>query len=213
MTLLLPAVLVATMSAPVAETLTLMPGCVGMCGNISIPYPFGIGNGCFRKGFEVSCVNNSVPVRAGTDKDIPVLNLSLSPHPVARVLLPVAWQCFNSTGYVTGSFDGGVGMNPEGVYRISSDLNQLVVLGCNTFAKIQSGVSGRFNYQFYTGCVAFANDSGGPIDGACTGLDCCSVGVPPGLTDNVVSFGAGGSWTHKNQEFCPCDYAFIVDKG
>jgi hypothetical protein len=209
MTLLLPALLVVTMWSPVAVTLTVTPGCVGRCGEVDIPYPFGIGMGCFRKGFEISCANDSVPVMA----DIRVLNLSLSPHPVARVMLPVAWQCFNSSGDVVGSFDGGVNVNPEGVYRISSELNQLVVLGCNTFAQIQSGVSGRFNYQFYTGCVAFANDSGGPIDGACTGLGCCSVGVPPGLTDNVVSFGAGGSWTHKNQEFCPCDYAFIVDKG
>ncbi|KAM0884136.1 hypothetical protein ACQ4PT_031178 [Festuca glaucescens] len=207
------------MSPAVAETLTVSvrPGCVDRCGNVSIPYPFGIGNDggkdCFRKGFEIFCVNNTVPAMAGTGLDIQVLNLSLSPHPVARVVLPVAWQCFNSTGDVTGSFDGQVGVNPEGVYRISSDLNQLVVLGCNTFAQIQSGVSGRFNYQFYTGCVAFANDSSGPIDGACTGLGCCSVGVPPGLTDNEVKFGAGGSWTHVRQEFCPCDYAFIVDKG
>jgi hypothetical protein len=32
------------------------------------------------------------------------------------------------------------------------------------------------------------------------------------LTDNALSFETGGSWTHANQEFCPCDYAFIVDR-
>jgi hypothetical protein len=213
MPLLLPALLVAAMSAPVAETLTVTPGCVGMCGNISIPYPFGIGDGCFRKGFEISCINDSVPVMAGTTQDIRVLNLSLSPHPMVRVMLPVAYQCFNSTDGLIGSFNGGVNVNPEGVYRISSDLNQLVILGCNTFAYIMSGETGRFNYQFYTGCVAYANDSRGPEDGACNGVGCCSVGVPPGLTDNVVNFRIGLSWSHANQEFCPCDYAFIVDKG
>jgi hypothetical protein len=146
MRLALPALLVAAMAAPVAATLTLKPGCVDRCGNVSIPYPFGIGKDggqdCFRKGFEILCVNNSVPVMAGTDTspDILVLNLSLSPHPVAQVLRPVSWQCFNVTGYVTGSYYGGVGLDAEGAYRISSDLNELVVLGCNTYVQIMSGV-------------------------------------------------------------------------
>ncbi|XBI98790.1 hypothetical protein VPH35_018993 [Triticum aestivum] len=211
MRLLFPALLVATMSAPVADSLTVSPGCVGRCGDVDIPYPFGIGSGCFRKGFEISCVNNTMPVMAGTTQR--VLNLTLSPRPEARVMLPIAWQCFNSTGDVTGDFDGKVNMNPEGVYRISSELNQLVLLGCNTFAQIKSGVSGRFNYQYYTGCVAFANDSSLPQDGACRGVGCCRIDIPPGLTDNVIDFESGGSWTHENQEFCPCDYAFITNRG
>lgn len=222
MRLMLPALLVAAMAAPVAATLTLTPGCVDRCGNVSIPYPFGIGkdggNDCFRKGFEISCVNNSVPVMAGTgtSPNLRVLNLSLSPHPMVRVMLPVAWQCFNATGTQIGTFDGGVGVNPEGVYRLSSDLNQLFILGCNTFAYIESGVSppgSRYNYQVYTGCVAYANDAGRPQDDACNGVGCCSVGIPPGLTDNVVNFRNTATWSHADQEFCPCDYAFIVDKG
>ncbi|KAM0836988.1 hypothetical protein ACQ4PT_061969 [Festuca glaucescens] len=210
------------MSAPVPETLTLTPGCVDRCGNISIPYPFGIGKDgdkdCFRKGFEISCVNNSVPVMAGTgtSPNLRVLNLSLSPHPMVRVMLPVAWQCFNVNSTQIGTFNGGVGVNPEGVYRLSSDLNQLVILGCNTIAYIMSGVSppgSRFNYQVYTGCVAYANDAGRPQDDACNGVGCCSVGIPPGPTDNVVNFRNDDTWSHADQEFCPCDYAFIVDKG
>ncbi|KAK1670816.1 hypothetical protein QYE76_058975 [Lolium multiflorum] len=219
MILVLPALLVATMSAPVPETLTLSPGCVNRCGNVSIPYPFGIGkdggNDCFRKGFKISCINNSVPVMAGTgtSPDIQVLSLSVSPHPVAQVMRPVSWQCFNVTGYVTGSYYGELGLDVEGVYRISSDLNELVILGCNTYVQIMAGAGERHSYMYYTACVAYANDASGPIEGACTGIGCCSVGVPSGITQSILSFETGGYWSHANQTFCPCDYAFIVDRG
>lgn len=39
------------------------PGCLDKCGNVSIPYPFGIGDkGCFREGLEVRCSPDSVAI-------------------------------------------------------------------------------------------------------------------------------------------------------
>ncbi|GLU21930.1 hypothetical protein SLE2022_380400 [Rubroshorea leprosula] len=36
------------------------PGCKEHCGNVSIPYPFGIRADCYmHKGFEVSCSGTS----------------------------------------------------------------------------------------------------------------------------------------------------------
>ncbi|KAL6851953.1 hypothetical protein ACP4OV_020138 [Aristida adscensionis] len=217
LSLLLALLLAAT--AATAGSLTVTPGCQGSCGGVDIPYPFGIGTGCFRKGFEITCVNNGsaglMPVLATTTttQSIRVLSLSVAPRPEARVMLPVAWQCFNSTGDFTGYFYGDVNVNPEGVYRISDTMNELYVLGCNTLAYTRSGNRGRSRYMFYTGCVAYSNDSSGPRDGACAGVGCCHVDIPPGLTDNTMSMSYGGAWSHANQEFCPCDYAFIVEKG
>ncbi|KAL6623585.1 hypothetical protein ACP70R_033464 [Stipagrostis hirtigluma subsp. patula] len=215
--LLLPALLLAATAAAGESLPTVKPGCARSCGGVDIPYPFGIGTGCFRKGFEIACVNNGssgdVPVLATTSQAIRVLNLSVAPRPVARVMLPVAWQCFNSSGDFTGYFYGDVNVNPEGVYRISDAMNELYVLGCNTLAYTKGGNRGRSRYMYYTGCVSYSNDSGGPRDGACAGIGCCRVDIPPGLTDSVMDFEYSGSWSHANQEFCPCDYAFIVERG
>ncbi|KAM3346410.1 hypothetical protein ACQJBY_020777 [Aegilops geniculata] len=136
------------------------------------------------------------------------------PRPEARVMLPVAWQCFNTTtDDIIESFDGRLNINPAGVYRISNTANELFVLGCNTIIFTNSGpAAGRRSYpnSYYAGCVTFCNDSRSARDGACAGIGCCRVDIPPGLTDNWMRF---YSFTHIDMEFSPCDFAFIVEKG
>ncbi|KAI4964270.1 hypothetical protein ZWY2020_006772 [Hordeum vulgare] len=188
------------------------PGCQESCGGVDIPYPFGIGHGCFRPGFEITCVN-SMPVLANTSDAVQVLSLSVTPRPEVRVMLPVAYQCYNSTGDPIRWNSGWVDLNRDGMYRISNTANQLFVLGCNTFAYTNSGLRGRYGYTYYTGCIAYADNSGSAKDGACDGVGCCHVDIPAGLTDNKMRFTSDDDWSHANQEFCPCDYAFIVEKG
>ncbi|URD87617.1 OsWAK receptor-like protein kinase [Musa troglodytarum] len=40
-------------------TFPLSSNCPKNCGNISFEYPFGIGSGCFRAGFNLTCVNQT----------------------------------------------------------------------------------------------------------------------------------------------------------
>ncbi|EMS63410.1 Wall-associated receptor kinase 1 [Triticum urartu] len=40
------------------------PGCPDNCGNMSIPFPFGLMPGCFREGFQVTCDHSFDPPRA-----------------------------------------------------------------------------------------------------------------------------------------------------
>lgn len=205
-----------------ATSLIGKPGCQTRCGGVDIPYPFGIGTSismegvnCSLPGFEISCPKNGsgglTPVLA--DTGIEVLGLSVMPHPEARVRLPVAWKCYNSTGDGIGLSYGTVKFNPAGVYRISDTHNELFVLGCNTLMYTNSGPRGRYRYSFYTGCMTYCNDSRSAHDGECSGVGCCHVDIPPGLTDNWMQFGNEGIWSHADQEFSPCDYGFIVEKG
>ncbi|KAF8394483.1 hypothetical protein HHK36_020691 [Tetracentron sinense] len=43
-----------------------LPNCSKTCGNVEISYPFGVGDGCFFRGFEVTC-NKNIPFLAGSD--------------------------------------------------------------------------------------------------------------------------------------------------
>uniref|UniRef100_R7W8X9 Wall-associated receptor kinase galacturonan-binding domain-containing protein n=1 Tax=Aegilops tauschii TaxID=37682 RepID=R7W8X9_AEGTA len=178
---LLPALLLA---ATVESLLTVRPDCQESCGGVDIPYPFGIGAGCFRPGFEITCLNNTMPVLPASTGVVRVLTLLVMPRPEARVMLPVSWTCYNSAGNTTAvSLDGRVNFNKDNVYRISNTHNQLFVLGCNTFVYTMSWCTAHCNdplsamYTLYSGCTTYCNDSRSAQDGA------------------------------------PCDYAFIVEKG
>ncbi|CAO1949106.1 unnamed protein product [Urochloa humidicola] len=209
---LLPVLLLTAAAAAAAAAVE--PECPTKCGDVDIPYPFGIGSDCSRgKSFEISCINNGTMavIRSGTHT-IPVVSLSVAPLPEAKVMLPVAYKCYNSAGYPVKNFEGRVDLSAHGVYRISDTRNMFVVLGCNTGAfTMNSGADsgGRYNYQYYMGCFTYCHSPGSPKDGRCASVGCCHVDIPPGLTDNAVYF---ENWPHNGMEHSPCGIAFLVDK-
>ncbi|KAJ1268611.1 hypothetical protein BS78_07G148400 [Paspalum vaginatum] len=208
---LLPCLLLAALLSAAADAeSTTASGCPDSCGDMSIQYPFGIGAGCFRKGFEIIC-DAGRPVLPGATMPIPVNHLSIRTAE-ARVMLPIGWECFNASDVVHAWSDGDVQFNLEDVYRISNTHNQLVVLGCNTLGYIRSQRTqgNDYPYAYYTGCLSFCNDSRSAVDGACAGVGCCRVDIPPGLTDNTIYF---KDYTHKARlDYSSCDYAFLVEK-
>jgi len=206
-------------------TSTLSPECPKICGGVDIPYPFGVGANCSRKGFEISCDRSNdgagTPVLAGTS--LRVMHLSVDPAE-SKVMLPIGWQCYNASDptdtYSNWSYSE-TKMNGDGVYRISSTHNMLVVIGCNTVgftaserteggAGSNSGGYYRMDYAYYTGCMAYCNNSASAQDGLCAGVGCCHVEIPAGLTDNYFNFREND---HTGMmDYSPCDYAFLVDR-
>lgn len=57
----------AAVSAGAAGGITHIPSndslahCPTRCGDVDIKYPFGIGSGCFRQGFELTCNHSTLP--------------------------------------------------------------------------------------------------------------------------------------------------------
>ncbi|KAE8773175.1 Wall-associated receptor kinase-like 10 [Hordeum vulgare] len=77
------------LAATAESLLTVRPDCQQSCGGVDIPYPFGIGAGCFLRGFEITCLNNNtMPVLPASTGVVRVLSLLVMPRPEARVMLP-----------------------------------------------------------------------------------------------------------------------------
>ncbi|TVU39796.1 hypothetical protein EJB05_13236, partial [Eragrostis curvula] len=199
--------------------LAARPGCSNTCGNVNIPFPFGMGDpSCFREGFKIDCTDGT-PKLKDTDYEYEIQNISMTPDggSIARVLLPIAYQCYNesSTSYANYSY-GTVSFNRQGVYRISDKLNELVVIGCNTQAYISSvpvanKSAAPYPYDIYTGCISYCLSAESVIENWCAGVGCCRVDIPAGLTETWVTF---GGYPH-NKYFLPfsaCSYGFLVDK-
>ncbi|TVU39809.1 hypothetical protein EJB05_13249, partial [Eragrostis curvula] len=195
------------------------PGCNNTCGDVNIPFPFGIGPNCFREGFEIDCIDNGrTPVLKGKDYEYEIQNISMTPEggSIARVVLPIAWQCYNETTYTNWSY-GTVAFNRQGVYRISDKLNELVVIGCNTQAYISSVPAANksaapYPYDIYTGCISYCTSADSVIENRCAGVGCCKVDIPAGLTEMFIKF---DGYNHGPYfiPFSACSYSFLVDRG
>ncbi|ERN11489.1 hypothetical protein AMTR_s00022p00101220 [Amborella trichopoda] len=80
------------------------PGCEERCGDIEIPYPFGMGHeGCFMEGFDITCNRSFIPPKPFIGKgNLQVLNISLAKAEEVRVnttqTLAYSWTNGNNNG-------------------------------------------------------------------------------------------------------------------
>ncbi|GJN35512.1 hypothetical protein PR202_gb24295 [Eleusine coracana subsp. coracana] len=191
-----------------------LPGCPEKCGDVLIPYPFGIGAHCAATNlssyFDLICNDTLAPPRP-TLGDITgyveITNISLEKSEI-RVLIPVSYICFTSnTSY--DWFTEGYELMEISPFRPSSSRNRFTVIGCNTLGVI-SGYKGTTN-QYVTGCYSYCENINSTSDGAqCDGMGCCEAAIPANLT-------AVGAIFEMNQSrvwnFNPCFYAMVAEVG
>ncbi|KAF2301567.1 hypothetical protein GH714_026450 [Hevea brasiliensis] len=103
------------------------PNCKDHCGNISIPYPFGMGVGCyFDEWFEIKCNESARPPRAFISR-IKMEVLSIDIMGFATVKSPIiSYNCPGREGDEPINLTG----SPFYIYRG----NLFIAVGCNTRA-------------------------------------------------------------------------------
>ncbi|XP_059446774.1 wall-associated receptor kinase-like 10 [Corylus avellana] len=157
-----------------AASLAINGSCEASCGGVNIPYPFGIGDGCFVDDWlEVNCSDSWSPPKPFLRSfNLEVLSISLGG--TVRVNYPTFYDCENDTRSSTTNIVE-FGKSP---FIFSQSENRFVAIGCDNLAKMVS-VGGLASV--IGGCMSIC-DTGGLMDAStCNGINCCETTIPPQL--------------------------------
>ncbi|KAF8762928.1 hypothetical protein HU200_008774 [Digitaria exilis] len=208
--IIFPTVEVLAISSELAVSL---PGCPDKCGNVSIPYPFGIGDACaassLSPNFTVICNDSFQPPRPtiGNPPIAEIIDISLEKGEM-RVYSGVSYSCFTSNTTISDSKI--VEFNLEGTpFIVSASRNSFMVIGCSTLGLIGGSTHNNPDLDV-VGCYSYCEDINSTSDGVpCAGKGCCETTISPNLTD----FAAVISNQSSVWNFNPCFYAMLAEEG
>ncbi|CAL2252429.1 unnamed protein product [Prunus armeniaca] len=200
------------------------PGCPEKCGNLTIPYPFGIGDGCYlRPEFNITCNQASTHPTYLTRNNLSITNFYFDEAEL-QIAHDAADSCHDALGNPSNSTSNNAYylMLPP-LYTISETKNKLFVIGCEAFALLDLQIADPTpdktkSTQGYS--VAACDNiltSNNKVPDTCSGIACTESGLVGGLvvfemTLIYYSFGEQNrNETKWFYEEYPCNYAFLVE--
>ncbi|RLM86162.1 hypothetical protein C2845_PM04G18860 [Panicum miliaceum] len=175
------------------------PGCSTRCGEIDVPYPYGLDPQCaIHDGFLLNCttVGRATKLFHG---DLEVIKISV-PDGKAWVKTLISRQCYDQTtnGMLYNNAQLGLANN----YVLSADDNKIIVIGCKSLAYMWSN-------SHIIGCsstcdIALKNGSCSSTDG------CCQANLPNGVQNYISCFNKDYN-TSQIWQRTPCNYVAVME--
>ncbi|KAK4368293.1 hypothetical protein RND71_012085 [Anisodus tanguticus] len=200
--LLLPWLMVLDQST--AATSLAKPGCEESCGNLTIPYPFGLSASCsLNSWYLIKCdrsynlpkafLNSFLQVELQSEvKSVSIVNQTIT------TLVSIVNFCNDSS---QGSRIITTGTNLSGSpFYYSKDRNKLMFVGCGNGLVTQK-------QNVLSGCTSICSQ-GTTLTG-CYGINCCQSLVPFDLSSYKANFTNSGIQQEAHRK---CNAAFLVDQ-
>ncbi|KAL6127556.1 hypothetical protein ACLB2K_070921 [Fragaria x ananassa] len=223
----LAAVLLATTMLAAAQALP--PDCNESCGGVSVPYPFGLTEGCYlhvpgqdsQQPFKITCnTSTSQPSLQFSDSDNFPTNIAniFVEESALQVMMAPSYNCYTNNTY-DSSMDKVMDLNLPPSFTLS-DRNKVYNLGCNKVTKLigypleVTDPDQLFEVGF-SGVSLCQDEFGKRFPDTCTGFGCSVNSIPIGLQNimlGVWTLGTSLGTTAQWGLSYPCSYGFVVDE-
>ncbi|KAH0632851.1 hypothetical protein KY284_035637 [Solanum tuberosum] len=196
------------------NNLIAKPNCNESCGNINIPFPFGMTPDCaLRNQFLVTCNYSLLPPQPFLgNSSIEITSISLSGQ--LNVLKLISRDCYRD-GISTKRTKSMITL--PSLLTVNNTVNSFIAVGCDTYATVR----GRYNkfgteikyLPYITGCMSICYSIDEADDDTCSGVGCCKTSIPKGASNVNITLSSYYNYSYTNMTNNPsCSYAFVVDQ-
>ncbi|KAK1398191.1 wall-associated receptor kinase 2-like [Heracleum sosnowskyi] len=185
------------------------PGCQSHCGNLKVPYPFGIisegnkdQNCSLNSWFGITCDTTTNPPKALiTYWNFEIFDIS---DTELRISNDVAEKCYNQSGSVDRTYSPS--MDLDSTPYTYSLANVLTIVGCDDYANIYEDT---LVPKSCTSTCLSAEEVGKE---GCFGTGCCQLSINAIQFSKIVLGSYSNHTVNNISSFNPCGYAFLGEK-
>ncbi|XP_012854705.1 PREDICTED: wall-associated receptor kinase 2-like [Erythranthe guttata] len=183
------------------------PGCAATCGGVSIPYPFGTTENCYRSpSFMVVCNETFSPPQLFLgESTMQIQNISLDEGQLTVMKL-IGHVCYHPNGSRASITETSTTLLTH--LTISNTANKVTVVGCDAYGIVSGQRLGR---SYLTGCMTTCYTREDLMEGSCTGSGCCQTSLPQNVWDMDIDLGSFSNYKNVS-DFNDCGYAFVAEQ-